>query len=73
MDAYLIKVLVRLLRIHDQFGQASFEAAAHRALVAIAGSVMLEVDKNARGNIFADENVVRFPLERCSFGILDEE
>lgn len=44
MDELLIRVLTRLLRVHDEFGEAGFQDAAHRALVAIALTAKCKAD-----------------------------
>lgn len=64
MDELLIRVLTRLLRVHDELGEASFEDAAHRALVAIALSVQIDAERKAGiDRVTAnDRHVVPFPL-----------
>lgn len=47
MDELLIRVLVRLLRVHDELGQQAFENAARRALVGIGVAVQVEAERNA--------------------------
>lgn len=42
MDELLIRIITRLVRVHDEMGQRCFEDAAHRAIVAIARTVQLE-------------------------------
>lgn len=63
MDDILIRVLIRLLRVHDEMGGQAFEHAANRALVAIARSVQLEAEYKA-GIQEPDlgAGVVSFPL-----------
>ncbi|MVS98870.1 hypothetical protein [Devosia marina] len=64
MDELLIRVLTRLLRVHDELGEESFEEAAHRALVAIALAVQFEADRKA-GTLkptTVEGGVVAFPL-----------
>ncbi len=65
MDELLIRVLTRLLRVHDELGEESFEDAAHRALVAIALAVKFEAERKAGGPApRADRQVVPFPLAK---------
>jgi len=47
MDEMLIRVMTRLVRIHDELGEESFENAANRALVSIARSVQLDAEQKA--------------------------
>lgn len=63
MDELLIRVLTRLLRVHDELGDTAFEDAAHRALVAIALAVQFEADRKAGAlDPLPDEAVVPFPI-----------
>lgn len=64
MDELLIRVLTRLLRVHEELGDIAFENAAHRALVSIAQVVQLEADRKAGtlGTARAKGGVVHFPL-----------
>tara|TARA_R110002124_G_scaffold44422_1_gene135446 strand:+ start:2000 stop:2254 length:255 start_codon:yes stop_codon:yes gene_type:complete len=65
MDELLIRVLTRLLRVHDELGEESFEDAAHRALVAIALAVKFEAERKAGGPApRVDQQVVPFPLSK---------
>ena len=65
MDELLIRVLTRLLRVHDELGEESFEDAAHRALVAIALAVQFEAERKAGGPApRSDQQVVPFPLAK---------
>lgn len=66
MDELLIRVLTRLLRVHDELGEESFEEAAHRALVAIALAVQYDAERKAGVDerLHGTEQVVRFPLAR---------
>lgn len=66
MDELLIRVLTRLLRVHDELGHESFEEAAHRALLAIALTVQCDAERKAGVDDRPDtsEHVVRFPLAR---------
>jgi|TARA_A100001391_G_scaffold149716_1_gene107175 hypothetical protein len=47
MDDLLIRVLTRLLRVHEELGERAFEEASHRALVSIALAVQIEADRRA--------------------------
>jgi hypothetical protein len=73
-DELLIRVLTRLLRVHDELGDKAFEEAAHRSLVAIAVSVQTEAGRKA-GLHDADlgEDVVPFPLGRTRLGRLPDD
>jgi hypothetical protein len=64
-DELLIRVLTRLLRVHDELGDKAFEEAAHRSLVAIAVSAQAEAARKA-GLSLPDlgDDVVPFPLDR---------
>lgn len=66
MDELLIRVLTRLLRVHDELGEESFEEAAHRALVAIALAVQFDAERKAGIPVAGepDQQVVRFPLAK---------
>lgn len=66
MDELLIRVLTRLLRVHDELGEESFEEAAHRALVAIALAVQFDAERKAGISEAVDpsQQVVRFPLAK---------
>ncbi len=66
MDELLIRVLTRLLRVHDELGEESFEEAAHRALVAIALAVQCDAERKAGvpDTLPTDQQVVRFPLAK---------
>jgi hypothetical protein len=62
MDELLIRVMTRLVRVHDEMGERCFEEAAHRALVTIARSVQLDAERRIRiepPNL--GEGVVPFP------------
>jgi hypothetical protein len=64
MDELLIRVLTRLLRVHDELGEKSFNDAAHRALVAIALAVQIDADRKA-GTLKragSTDAVVPFPI-----------
>ncbi|KKB08802.1 hypothetical protein [Devosia chinhatensis] len=62
MDDLLIRVLTRLVRVHDELGEESFEHAANRALVSIARSVQLDAERQVRLERPAfDEGVIPFP------------
>lgn len=62
MDELLIRVLTRLVRVHDELGEDSFERAANRALVTIARSVQVDAERKAGivAPTFGD-GVVPFP------------
>jgi hypothetical protein len=65
MDDLLIRVLTRLLRVHEEMGEKAFEDAAHRALVAIALAVQIEASRKLGIHGPAlDEQIVPFPLDR---------
>jgi hypothetical protein len=63
MDELLIRIMTRLVRVHDELGEESFENAAHRALVTIARSVQIDAERKAglEGPKLGD-GVVPFPL-----------
>jgi len=65
MDELLIRVLPRLLRVHEELGEHSFEEAAHRALLAIALSVRDEAEARAGEHPKRDAAVVSFPLAKA--------
>lgn len=63
MDEYLIRIIVRLVRVHDEMGYACFEDAAQRALVAVAQTVHLDALKKAgMKQPELGEGVLPFPL-----------
>lgn len=64
MDELLIRILTRLVRVHDELGEESFKNAANRALVTIARSVQLDAEERAGCSPVAGGDVVRFPLGR---------
>ena len=65
MDDLLIRVLTRLVRVHDELGEGAFEDAAHRALVAIALAVQVEANRRAGApDVIHPDGVLPFPLER---------
>jgi hypothetical protein len=47
MDEMLIRVMTRLVRVHDELGEEAFANASNRALVAIARSVQLDAEQKA--------------------------
>ncbi|KKB09469.1 hypothetical protein [Devosia chinhatensis] len=47
MDDLLIRIITRLVRVHDEMGQKCFEDAAQRSLVAIARTVQVEAGRKA--------------------------
>ena len=65
MDELLIRVLTRLLRVHEELGDKSFEEAAHRALLAIALSVRDEAEARAGDHPKRNAAVVNFPLAKA--------
>lgn len=66
MDELLIRVLTRLLRVHGELGEESFEEAAHRALLAIALAVQCDAERRAGlpDIEMVDDQVIRFPVEK---------
>mgnify|MGYP001266217040 CR=1 FL=1 len=66
MDELLVRILTRLLRVHDELGPATYEEAARRALVAIAAAVHSEAERKAGGAgiLPPAPRVVPFPLAR---------
>jgi hypothetical protein len=64
-DQLLLRVLIRLLRVRDQLGEAAFAEAVHRSLIAIARSVHDQACHEARtGEIVPKSDVIQFPLVR---------
>lgn len=43
MDELLIRIMTRLVRVHDEMGERCFEEAAHRALVTITQTVQVDL------------------------------
>lgn len=68
MDDLLIRIMTRLVRVHDELGEAAFETAANRALVTIARSVQLDAEARAGMAHEIDPRVVPFPLDRAGPG-----
>lgn len=64
MDELLIRVMVGLVRAHEELGERSFEKAAHRALVSIAKTVQLDAEERAGISATPASAIVPFPLER---------
>ncbi len=65
MDELLIRIMTRLVRVHDELGEVAFSNAANRALVSIARSVQL--DAELRAGIPPEDlgpDVVPFPPSR---------
>jgi len=63
MDELLIRVIVRLVRVHDEMGHQCFEDAAQRSLVAIARSVQVEAGRRAgMEQPSLGDGVLPFPL-----------
>ncbi|GAB5429296.1 MAG: hypothetical protein Devi2KO_27550 [Devosia indica] len=65
MDDILIRLVCRLVRVHEELGEAAFETAANRALVSIARSVQLDAEARAGVDHEQDPQVVQFPLDRA--------
>ena len=65
MDDVLIRLITRLVRVHDELGEAAFETAANRAHVTIARSVQLDAEAQAGMTHEIDPQVVPFPLDRA--------
>jgi hypothetical protein len=64
-DQLLLGVLIRLLRVRDELGEAAFADAVHRSLIAIARSVHDQACHDTRaGEIGPGSDVIRFPLAR---------
>lgn len=62
MDETLIRIMTRLVRVHDELGEVAFENAANRALVTIARSVQLDAERKAgMMDQYLGEGVVPFP------------
>jgi len=68
MDDLIIKVIVRLVKVHESLGKRAYEDAGHRALVGIGMATMEEAERQAmeRGgaSIVIPKSIIRFPLER---------
>ncbi len=66
MDELLIRVLVRLVRVHDELGEAAFEDAAHGALMGIgkAAHRAAEAQRGLRPPPSRDGSVVIFCPKR---------
>lgn len=47
MDELLIRIMTRLVRVHDELGEEALARAGNRALVAIARSVQLDAEQKA--------------------------
>lgn len=63
MDETLIRILTRLVRVHDEMGERCFEEAAQRALVTIARTVQIEASRRAGLDEPAlAEGVLPFPV-----------
>lgn len=74
MDDLLLKVLSRLVTIHDELGEESYQDAAHRALLAIALAAKVEAERSAsihQANV-GEGVVVPFPLSRTQRQRKDE-
>lgn len=66
MDDLLIRVLTRLLRVHEELGSDTYEKAARRALLAIASAVHGEAESKVQDMSTPQpgRNVVPFPLAK---------
>lgn len=64
MDEVLVRILVGLVRIHDEFGDEGFDRATRRVLVAIGRTVQIEAEERARDKMQVEADILRFPLER---------
>lgn len=63
MDELLIRIITRLVRVHDEMGQQCFEDAAQRSLVAIARTVQIEAGRKAGMRLpELGEGVLPFPI-----------
>jgi hypothetical protein len=62
----LDRVIERLYRLRGACGSAAFQAAAGRALVAIARTALEEAERRAASLPRKPSNVIRFPVERRS-------
>lgn len=74
MDDLLIRIITRLVRVHDEMGQQCFEDAAQRSLVAIARTVQIEAGKKAGMELpELGDGVLPFPLSgsRCRQDVND--
>ena len=65
MDETLIRIMTRLVRVHDEMGERCFEEAAQRALVTIARTVQIEASRRAGVDEPAlAEGVLPFPVSK---------
>ncbi|GAB5426662.1 MAG: hypothetical protein Devi2KO_01210 [Devosia indica] len=65
MDETLIRIMTRLVRVHDEMGERCFEEAAQRALVTIARTVQIEASRRAGVDEPAlAEGVLPFPAPK---------
>lgn len=62
MDDLLVRVLTRLLRVHEELGPEAFEESAQRALIAIAHAVQFEANRRAGVEPARDPDVIPLPL-----------
>lgn len=69
MDDLLIRIMVNLVRVHEELGDESFENAAQRALVSIARSVQIDAERRVgiEPPDFGD-GVVPFPVRPSKKG-----
>lgn len=68
MDDFLIRIITRLVRVHDEMGQECFEDAAQRSLVAIARTVQIEAGRKAgMKQPELGDGVLPFPVTRSRY------
>ncbi|HEY8355833.1 MAG TPA: hypothetical protein VIL30_00120 [Ramlibacter sp.] len=60
VEVLLVRLLARIVRIYDEFGQDACEVATHQALIAMARSMQELATSNAEA-LPTESNVVRFP------------
>lgn len=64
MDEVLVRILVALVRVHDEFGDEGFDRATRRVLVAIGRTVQIEAEERAAEHQHVEAQILRFPLDR---------
>lgn len=64
MDEVLVRILITLVRIHEEFGDEAFDGATHRVLVAIGRTFQIEAEERASEHRQVDAQILRFPIER---------
>ena len=63
MDDLLIRIMVNLVRVHEELGDESFQNAAQRVLVTIARSVQIDAERKVGiGPRHLGDGVVPFPI-----------